>query len=181
MAWVFGYGSLLARGAVPAGAVPCALRGHRRHWGVAMDNRLDLPGYKHYLAPDGSRPEIFVAFLDLRPDPGASVDGLAIPVADEALPALDARERNYERVEIEPPAAVAGPVYTYRGSAAGRERLREGLATGTARISRAYADAIRAGYAALGLERAFARTTDPEPCPRAELRIVRHAQHASPV
>jgi cation transport regulator ChaC len=44
--WVFGYGSLLPAGvaALPAGAVPCRLRGWRRTWGVAMDNARDLPG-----------------------------------------------------------------------------------------------------------------------------------------
>jgi hypothetical protein len=184
MAWIFGYGSLLAGGVLPPGAVPCTLRGRRRHWGVAMDNRADLPGYKHYLAPDGSRPAIFVAFLDLRPQPGSVVDGLAIPVPDAALPALDDRERNYDRVELaggDLDAALDGPVFTYRGSAAGRARLAQGLAAGSARISRAYAEAIDAGHAALGGDRSFAETTDPEPCPRAELRIVRHAQHASPV
>ena len=186
MAWIFGYGSLLADGAIPAGAVPCTLRGHRRHWGVAMDNRADLPGYKHYLEPDGSRPAIFVAFLDIRPQPAASVDGAAIPVPDDALPALDDRERNYERVAVAPADLAGGPgggepVFAYRGSAAGRARLAEGLAAGTARISRAYAEAVLAGHAALGGGRGFAETSDPEPCPRAELRIVRHAQHASPV
>ena len=43
MARVFGYGSLVADG-----AQPCELRGFRRFWGVAMDNRVDLPGYKHF-------------------------------------------------------------------------------------------------------------------------------------
>ena len=190
MAWVFGYGSLLAGGAIPPGAVPCALQGHRRHWGVAMDNRLDLPGYKHYLAPDGTRPAIFVAFLDLRPEPGSSVEGLAIPVADDALAALDARERNYVRVPLGPgdllapdgsAPALPGPAFAYAGSTAGRARLREGLAAGTARINAVYARAVEEGYAALGLLRAFRAGTDPEPCPRAELRIVRHAEHASPV
>ena len=30
-----------------------------------MDNTRDLPGYKYYVAPDGTRPAVFVAFLDV--------------------------------------------------------------------------------------------------------------------
>ena len=52
MSWLFGYGSLL-----PAGeSRPCDLTGWQRSWGVAMDNSVDLPGYKHFVTPDGERP-----------------------------------------------------------------------------------------------------------------------------
>ena len=42
---VFAYGSLIdgARGQ------PCTLSGWRRGWGVAMDNRRTLPGYRYFL------------------------------------------------------------------------------------------------------------------------------------
>src|ERR687894_1532691 len=40
--FVFGYGSLAAGFA----GRRARLHGHRRVWGVAMDNRLDIPGYK---------------------------------------------------------------------------------------------------------------------------------------
>ena len=60
---MFGYGSLtaLADGVVPsrtprAEGFVCDLHGYRRQWGVAMDNRRDLPGYKHYTdEPAGGR------------------------------------------------------------------------------------------------------------------------------
>ena len=57
MPWVFGYGSLVPAGlgGLPERAVPCRLGGWRRGWHVAMDNRRDLPGYKHYRAPSGVR------------------------------------------------------------------------------------------------------------------------------
>ncbi len=151
---VFGYGSL-----VGDGAVPCELPGYRRHWGVAMDNRVDIPGYKHFVDEHGGRPAVYVCFLDLRPDPGSTVHGVAIEVDD--LEALDARERNYDRVEVAP------GLYTYVGSADGRARRDRGLEEGTARISRQYAERVEAGFAALGLPYAV----DPDPCPRADLRV----------
>ena len=88
---VFGYASLVGAD----GLRPATLRGHRRVWGVAMDNTVDLPGYKRYLAPDGSRPALCVAFLDVVPDASASVEGLCVPVDGDALAWLDDRERNY--------------------------------------------------------------------------------------
>jgi hypothetical protein len=139
--FVFGYGSLVAeheRGHV------ATLRGHRRHWGVAMDNARDLPGYKYYrLKPDGSRPRIFVAFLDIAADPAARVVGICMPVAVGDLAELDERERNYDRVDVtdlvdEP----RGRVWAYRGSAAGQARLRDGLARGRAAVSRDYLDRV---------------------------------------
>ena len=30
-----------------------------------MDNSVDLPGYKHYVDPDGARPDVKVTFLNL--------------------------------------------------------------------------------------------------------------------
>ncbi|MGH2910161.1 MAG: hypothetical protein ACRDK8_12795, partial [Solirubrobacteraceae bacterium] len=75
--YVFGYGSLAAGDVTPGrrrlltGFV-ADLRGVRRGWGVAMDNRVDLPGYKCYLDPDGRRPALSVCFLDI--EPVASLD-----------------------------------------------------------------------------------------------------------
>ncbi len=65
--YVFGYGSLVAEG---EGCHVAVLRGYRRVWGVAMDNSVDLPGYKCYrLRADLSRPAVFVAFVDVVRDP----------------------------------------------------------------------------------------------------------------
>jgi hypothetical protein len=100
--YVFGYGSLAAApGTTIAGGGQLArLHGHRRRWGVAMDNGRDLPGYKWYrLRATGERPRAFVAFLDVVPGDGA-VNGLCLPVDATALRRLDARERNYDRVEV---------------------------------------------------------------------------------
>ena len=73
-AWtfVFGYGSLAivpqlvpGRAFAPNGFV-ADLAGFERSWGVAMDNRHDLPGYKYYTDDRGRRPEVYVTYLDIR-------------------------------------------------------------------------------------------------------------------
>lgn len=147
---VFGYGSLVFDGV--AAGTPARLPGYRRVWGVATDNMRAIPGYKLYLdRADGSRPPIYVAFLDLEPDPSSAVDGLVRQVTPAELGELDRRERNYDRIEVTGDIeGVAGRVWTYAGSAAGRERLRRGRAEGRAVVSRDYLDKVRAGFGALG-------------------------------
>jgi gamma-glutamylcyclotransferase (GGCT)/AIG2-like uncharacterized protein YtfP len=148
--FVFGYGSLAAG----CGGRLARLEGHRRVWGVAMDNRVAIPGYKAYQRPGrGARPAVYVAFLDLVVDPDSATTGVLLTVDGAALSALDARERNYERVDVT--AAVPGAegtVWAYRGSAAGRARLRLGVLRGSAVVHRGYLEAVRAGFAALGID-----------------------------
>lgn len=179
---MFGYGSLTTRLAGAAGRRPdprgfvCDLIGFGRRFGVAMDNGLAIPGYKRYVDAGGARPALLVAFLDVEERPGAAVNGLAFPVDAAGLRALDARERNYARVEVtgrlDPP--WAGRVWTYVGSEAGRARLRAGLDAGRAVVSRDYLEEVERGFAALGaqeLER-FRATTEPLPCPVRDLVAV---------
>lgn len=145
---VLAYGSLAAD-ATPVG--PAALRDHRRVWGVAMDNRIDLPSYKAWLDAGGDRPPVFVAFLDVEPAEGARTPGVLVPATD--LAALDARERNYERRDVTAlvDGAPAGArVWTYVGSATGRARLREGRTAGTAVIAASYLRAVEAAHGPLG-------------------------------
>ena len=83
--YVFGYASLVKDGG--PGQLT-RLRGVRRAWGVATDNLRGIPGYKMYLRrSDGSRPGVFVAFLDLVPHAGTSVNGVCRPVTDAELDA----------------------------------------------------------------------------------------------
>src|SRR3954468_18638743 len=95
---VLAYGSLADD--VAAGAPPAVLHAHRRVWGVAMDNTRTIPGYKLYRCPDGGRPDVCVAFLDLEPDPHGRVDGVLLQADDAVLAALDQRERQYRRVDV---------------------------------------------------------------------------------
>ena len=149
MLFVFGYGSLAAD--LHGGRV-AELRGYRRVWGVAMDNRVDVPGYKHYrLRSDGSRPAVFVAYLDVIADARASTRGVCVPVEEAQLPALDRRERNYDRVDVTHAVAAApGTVWAYIGTPAGRGRLRRARDGGRAVVSRDYLERTRTAFAALG-------------------------------
>jgi hypothetical protein len=70
-------------------------------WGVATDNLRSIPGYKMYLSrSDGSRPAVYVAFIDIEPDPSSVVNGVVLPVTPAELELLDRRERNYDRVDV---------------------------------------------------------------------------------
>jgi Gamma-glutamyl cyclotransferase, AIG2-like len=115
------------------------LRDHRRGWGVAMDNRRTIPGYKFYVDPEtGARPAVYVTFLCIWPEPGASVEGVIFEVDDDGLIALDRRERNYDRHDVSEHVEADGPVWAYLASAAGRERCAAGRAAGTAVVSAEY-------------------------------------------
>ena len=186
MPWVFGYASLLPAGAaaLPRGAVACRLRGWRRSWGVAMDNSRDLPGYKHYLTPQGERPDVMVAFLDIAPQAGGVVNGAAIPIADDELPGLDRRERNYRRVEVtdhlDTRLPGGGTVWAYVGLRASRERAARGRREGRLVVSRGYYERVRDGFAAIGERATFARLTGPLMAPVADLVLVRDGAVTEP-
>jgi hypothetical protein len=166
---VFGYGSLLSDREVE----PATLPGWRRTWGVAMDNAVDLPGYKHYEEDGGARRALMVAFLDIEEAPGREVNGFVLETDD--LAAFDRRERNYVRVEVE---TTAGRAWTYTGSSDGRARLARGVAEGRCVIPRHYLMRVLAGFRALGpgeLDR-FEATTDRLPGPLRDLTLVPHAE-----
>jgi hypothetical protein len=118
------------------------LPGFTRAWGVAMDNRRDLPGYKYYTRAGGYRPALRVAFLDLLelpPSAGPGANGVCVPVDERRLDQLDARERNYRRVDVSDRVAAGGArVWTYIGSPEARERLVVGVRLGTAVIDAVY-------------------------------------------
>jgi hypothetical protein len=65
-------------------------------------------------------------------------------------------------------------VYAYVGRPDARERYARGAARGTAVVSRAYHDRVRAHFAALGADALaeFERTTDPPAVPLVELTRV---------
>jgi cation transport regulator ChaC len=177
--WVFGYGSLAG---LPPGARPCGLAGWRRSWGVAMDNGVDLPGYKHFVTPAGERPALMVAFLTIAPHEGARVNGVAFPVADAELAGLDDRERNYRRVEVTDhlDADLHGRVWAYAGLDAARERFETGRREGRLAIASSYYDRVLAGFDQLGQRERFDRLTEPLPAPVVELEVVLHAPRAEP-
>jgi len=104
------------------------------------------------------------------------VNGLAIPVDAERLAALDAREINYERVDVTDAfeRAVTGRVFAYVGLDAARRRCREGVAAENIFVSRDYAAGVRLAFEVLGKDALaeFDRTTDPLPFPERDLQVV---------
>jgi hypothetical protein len=181
--WLFAYGSLLGTvlPEVPDGVVACSLVGWQRTWGVAMDNSVHLPAYKHYLLPDGTRPAVMVAFLDVTRAPNARTNGLVVPVQPAELPGLDARERNYERVAVtgELDRDLEGCVWTYRGLAAARERAERGKAEQRLFVARAYRDGVLEAFARLGQRPLFETSTAACP-PVLDLEVVYAVAPPSP-
>lgn len=170
---VFGYASLVMDGGPSRLAW---MRDVHRTWGVATDNSQGIPGYKMYLSrSDGSRPAVFVAFLDLLPRAGGSVNGVLRPVVADQLELLDRRERNYDRVDVtasvEP---VPGRVWAYLGSSDGRRRLREARQAGIAVVSRDYERKVHEGFRALGQSayEAFLASSDLDGLPVWDLERV---------
>jgi hypothetical protein len=149
------------------------LPGHRRVWGVAMDNTRDLPGYKYYVdRASGERPAVCVAYYDVVEEPEGLVNGLLAPVDGAALAALDDRERNYRRTDVSAWfPALEGVVWTYTGLPDSRERMASALAEHRAVIQRGYRDEVRAGFTELGEAEAdrFDRGTEAPPCRVVEL------------
>lgn len=142
-------------------------------WNVAMDNRVDLPGYKYYRHPRGGRPSVFVTFLNVVARSGQGVNGVLLDVSVADLNALDSRERNYERSDVTSSVMNAPPgrIWAYLGKREARERYESGMATGCAVVCRDYHDRVVGDFGLLG-ERALAEfqaTTDAPACPIVDL------------
>jgi hypothetical protein len=180
--FVFGYGSLAAElPFVPSRELRdegfiADLPGFSRGWGVAMENARDLPGYKYYTAADGSRPAVFVSFLDVAPVGGAAaVNGLCLPVDDDQLARLDGRERNYARVDVSGRIQARGArVWVYTGTSAARERLRGARNDGLAVIDATYLSAVESAFAALGADELALCRPSLAPGELAIVELVRH-------
>jgi cation transport regulator ChaC len=181
--FVFAYGSLVAqrrpvatRGFAATGFVT-ELRDFRRSWGVAMDNSVDLPGYKYYLDEVGNRPAVYVAFLDVMPTRGASVNGVCLPVDRDQFASLDDRERNYVRIEVTrfvDSPVDHGRVWTYVGSSSARRRLAAARWAGRAVVDDQYLQGVIDAFKRLGPAeyKACASSLDPEDIP--VLPLTRH-------
>jgi len=185
--FLFGYGSLvdhknlgafLARlGVVCGEIVDGNLRGYRRLWNVAMNNTVDIPGYKYYIDPSTrERPAVFVTFINIRESAESNCNGVIFEVSEATLPEFDRRERNYRRIDVSGNfhPHVDGTVWAYIARDEGIARYEEGLRTGTAVIHEQYLNAIESAFRASGdaALKAFRQSTDaPEVPVRALKRI----------
>jgi hypothetical protein len=180
---IFGYGSLtgiqrlerFTGRALPAGSWGLAgLRGYRRVWNTAMDNALDLPGYKFYLTKEGHRPPYFITFLNIEKDPACAVNGVLFEAGNDEVARFDRRERNYQRIEVTDrvtPRQTGARVWTYIATAAARARYQEGVKRGLARVNARYFALVREAFATHGAEalQAFDGSTDLPEVPMVEL------------
>lgn len=130
-----------------------------------MDNRVDLPGYKHYREPvSGTRPPVCVTFLDLRRNAGSRVNGVAFRVGGAEIERIRRREGNYELTDVTEVLSrpLDGPVLTSLGLPAARERYRAARDQGRAVVRLHYHQTVLDGFRRLG-EAALAefhRSTD---------------------
>jgi cation transport regulator ChaC len=184
--FVFGYGSLvdvenlqkdLGRDLTASSDfIFCYLKGYHRCWNIAMDNRINFPDYKYYVEKEtGSRPEGFVAFLNIRPHKGSSIIGILFSVSEKDLQNLDKRERNYRRVDItnliEMP--FKGKAWVYIGFEEAEKRYQEGLAQHNIFVSQSYFNSVYNAYLSLGEDALsnYVETTDALEVPVLDLKV----------
>ncbi len=161
--YVFGYGSVvdpdrlrtfLGRSSFRPGHYHfCHVRGYRRTWNIAMDNRVDISGYKYYLDKGTThRPSLFVTFLNVYASPESRIGGLLFAVSAPELRHLDNRERNYRRIDIshQMERPVEGRVWLYRGRPEAEARFRTGQRQGQVVIARAYYRQVHEAFRRFG-------------------------------
>ncbi len=121
---VFGYGSLinpasiartLGRSLSSDELFVTRLQGFRRVWNL-VDTVVDAAG-----APRRA------VFLNVEKDAATAVNGVCFHLSAEELAGFDARERNYDRIEVSDSIRprMAGTVYTYVAKADHRVRDRD--------------------------------------------------------
>lgn len=185
--YIFGYGSLvsknsterfLGRGIGAGDFYLCKLAGFKRKWNVAMDNSLDIPGYKVYLdAFTKQRPKIFVVFLNIVPEAHCQVNGILLKVTEKELELFDKRERNYNRILINDKLDIRleGSCWTFVGKKENEERYKLAELAGTAFIDKSYYNMVDAAFKSWGQDfySQFVESTCPPSVPFRDLEIVR--------
>ncbi len=136
----FGYGSLVNR--------------TTHHSAVAEFINVRLSGWRRHWLPRPASKSGHVALLSAYPDPNGKIDGLLVVDLTKNLPALNAREVRYDRIEIEynvfsakspknkvDCAIPATPVNIYRA-----KHLSYFDDSGKCKILRSYLDTVMQGY-----------------------------------
>lgn len=167
---VFGYGSLLSRSSLhrtinreyDGPFVPCVLVGWRRSWDVAMPNQA----YYALRGPTRVVPR-HILYLNIRPEPGASVNGALFVATAAELQALDAREWIYDRVAItgalQGARVTGGVAFAYVGKP--EHVLKDVTSPDVAAVRASYLDLVAAGLQGFDRDfrREFERTSDAVP------------------
>jgi cation transport regulator ChaC len=162
--WVFGYGSLvspdsfghtLGRSLVPGVDFHEAeVRGYGRRWNYGV---MSMVGES--TEPDGTAKEWTIVALGVIEAADESVNGVIGWVHDHELPALDARESNYDRVDVSHLATVAGsvdldaPIVTYVPRPEPQRWYESARDNGTAAVEQRYWDLVDGAFADLGADR----------------------------
>ena len=166
---VFGYASLVdphSAGATlerPVRGAPATLPGWRRRWSLLRDN---LRAEKTFAIDPGGEVPPYVLGLNLErvPNSAPGANGVLIEVSETELERLDLREMRYDRLDVTEQIAAEHGFTTIVTYVAKRDHFCPTPPEGSVILSH-YADAVRAGFAALGeaeLE-AYLETTEPHP------------------
>ena len=183
--YVFGYATiadandhLVVRSASGLPPVYGHVRGFRRVWNAAVDNRAATTDHKHYVDPaSGERPDVVVVTLNLERDEASSVNGIAVAVDESMLALFDRREHFLNRIEVGDrfSASEGLPVWAYTANPESLALYRSASAEGRAFIRQSYYERVLHTFRELGPEAwaDFQRSTSPPDCPIADLEIVR--------
>ncbi|NND75342.1 MAG: gamma-glutamylcyclotransferase [Ilumatobacter sp.] len=164
--WIFGYGSLVSPTSfgftlgrellMGVDVFEAELDGYGRRWNYGTATRFWAPrlddGRDHHWT--------FVA-LGIEAAAGETTNGVVAHVTDDELPALDRRERNYDRVDVTDQVTIhgrGGPstgdrIVTYVPGATAIDLYETARARGEAAITRRYWDLVDGAFAALGHDR----------------------------
>jgi cation transport regulator ChaC len=158
---VFGYGSLvspasfgrtLGRTLTPGVDVHQAvLAGYGRRWNYGV---LHTAGW--WADESGEQHRRTIVALGVVASAGEAVNGVVGWVDAEELPALDHRERTYDRVDVtdlvtcELPPGREAPVMVYVPRVEAVEHYERSRDAGTAAVEQRYWDLVDAAFAALG-------------------------------
>lgn len=172
--WVFGYGSLVSPasfghtlGRAPRPGVDfheAEIGGYGRRWNYGV---ASIRGETD--EPDGSIKHWTVVALGLVESPDEAVNGVIGWVEEHELVALDAREQQYDRVEVTQLALVhgvevRGPIVTYVPRREPRELYESARDRGEAAVEQRYWDLVDGAFADLGADRCERyRATTPDP------------------
>jgi hypothetical protein len=163
VAWVFGYGSLVAPASVAETLgwtpvtgrtfLPARLRGVRRAWNVSAP--ACVPGGFVHRWPDGRPLEGTVCYLGIRRvSPADAINGALVAVSQRDLEALDRRERRYHRIDVTrwivADGTITSAVYTYLPRESAVALNEDSRAVGRDHRTRRYVELVLAAFAALG-------------------------------